>query len=106
MRSCQVDVSELGGRSIVTVEGLAREGALTAVQRAFVEVGAFQCGYCTPGMVISATGLLARNPAPSDGEIREAMEGNLCRCCGYARILRAVRRAAELSAAAPSHGAP
>jgi aerobic-type carbon monoxide dehydrogenase small subunit (CoxS/CutS family) len=97
VRSCQVDVADLGGRTVVTVEGLAPKGALNPVQRAFVELGAFQCGFCTPGMVVAATALLNRNPHPSEAEIREAMEGNLCRCCGYARILRAIHWAAELS---------
>lgn len=102
-RACQLPVAEVEGAMILTVEGLARDGALTDVQRAFVETGAFQCGFCTPGMVVRATGLLARNPHPSDGEIREALDGNLCRCGGYTRIREAVRRAAE--AAAPG-GSP
>lgn len=97
VRSCQVSVRDLEGLEVTTVEGLARDGRLNPVQRAFVELGAFQCGFCTPGMVVSATALLARNPVPSEEEIREAMEGNVCRCCGYPRILRAIERASELS---------
>ena len=98
VRSCQVDVGELDGATVVTVEGLREGGRLTAVQRAFAEVGAFQCGFCTPGMVVSSTALLRANRAPSDEEIRAALEGNICRCCGYARIVAAVHRAAELAA--------
>lgn len=99
VRSCQVDVGELDGADVVTIEGLREAGQLNAVQRAFAEVGAFQCGFCTPGMVVSATALLRANPRPSDPEIRTALEGNICRCCGYVRILAAVHRAAELAAA-------
>jgi aerobic-type carbon monoxide dehydrogenase small subunit (CoxS/CutS family) len=87
---------------VVTVEGLARDG-VSPVQRAFLEVGAFQCGFCTPGMVVGTTALLSRNSRPSDTEIRAALDGNLCRCCGYTRILEAVRRAATLSAEAQEH---
>jgi aerobic-type carbon monoxide dehydrogenase small subunit (CoxS/CutS family) len=104
VRSCQVRLHEVEGREATTVEGLARDGVLTPVQRAFVELGAFQCGYCTPGMVLAATGLLRANPMPSRAEIVSAMDGNLCRCGGYARILRAVERAAEL--ARTSNGGP
>lgn len=95
--SCQVPVGEADGGTVVTVEGLARGGALNPVQRAFLETGAFQCGYCTPGMVVRATALLEESPRPSDEEILEAMEGNLCRCGGYSRIVRAIRRAASLA---------
>ena len=95
--SCQVPVGELEGATVVTVEGLAAGGALTPVQRAFLEVGAFQCGFCTPGMVVRATALLAQIPSPSEEEILEEMEGNLCRCGGYSRILKAVRRVSELA---------
>ena len=95
--SCQVSATEADGAGVVTVEGLASAGALHPVQRAFLEVGAFQCGFCTPGMIVRAAALLDQVPGPSDEEILEAMEGNLCRCGGYSRILRAVRRAAELT---------
>lgn len=93
-RSCQVPVSELEGATVVTVEGLAAGGHLNAVQRAFAELGAFQCGFCTPGMVVRATALLDRRPHPTEAEVRAAMDPDLCRCGGYARILKAVRRAA------------
>ncbi len=100
--SCQVPVGEADGGTVVTVEGLAPGGVLNPVQRAFLELGAFQCGYCTPGMVVRATALLEQSPRPSDEEIVEGMEGNVCRCGAYSRIVRAVRRAAEL--AEPSGG--
>ncbi|HYA10853.1 MAG TPA: (2Fe-2S)-binding protein [Thermoplasmata archaeon] len=96
VRSCQVQVVDLDGASVVTVEGLRQGGRLNEVQRAFAELGAFQCGFCTPGMVVSATALLRENPRPTDAEIRSALDGNVCRCCGYSRILAAVRRASEL----------
>ena len=103
MPSCQVSIGEADGATVVTIEGLGTGSALTPVQRAFLEVGAFQCGFCTPGMVVQATALLAQNPDPSEEEIREEMEGNLCRCGGYSRIVRAVQRASEL-ARGPSRG--
>jgi carbon-monoxide dehydrogenase small subunit len=81
---------------VTTVEGLAENGVLNPVQRAFVEVGAFQCGFCTPGMVVRATALLRADPSPTRIAIREALEGNVCRCGGYAGILRAVERAVKL----------
>ena len=98
-RACQVPLTEVRDRSVTTVEGLAIDGSLNSVQRAFVELGAFQCGFCTPGMVVRATALLKAHPTPTDREIREALESNVCRCGGYARILRAVARASELSRA-------
>jgi carbon-monoxide dehydrogenase small subunit len=79
----------------VTVEGIANGGGLHEVQRAFVEAGAVQCGFCTPGLIVASHDLLSRNPRPSDAEIREALAGNLCRCTGYEKILDAVRIAAE-----------
>lgn len=97
VRACQVRIGEVGERAVTTVEGLAKDGVLNPVQRAFAEIGAFQCGFCTPGMVVSATALLRTNRSPSRVEIRKALEGNLCRCCGYTRILRAVERASELA---------
>jgi carbon-monoxide dehydrogenase small subunit len=80
---------------VTTVEGLAAGDRLHPVQQAFVDAGAVQCGFCTPGLVVAATDLLARSPSPSDDEIREALSGNLCRCTGYAKIFDAVRAAAE-----------
>ena len=92
--SCQLSIREVQAREVRTIEGLAASGDLHPVQRAFIEAGAMQCGYCVPGMVLTAVGLLARNPRPADAEIVAAMDGNLCRCCGYVNILKAVRIAA------------
>ena len=92
MNSCLLLTAEMEDRAITTIEGLAREGELTPVQKAFVHEGGIQCGYCTPGMVLSTTALIDRNPTPSVDEIKEALSGNLCRCTGYAGILRAVQR--------------
>jgi carbon-monoxide dehydrogenase small subunit len=93
--SCLVAAGQAEGREVVTVEGLAGEDELHPVQAAFLEAGAVQCGFCTPGLVVATHDLLARNPAPSDPEIREALAGNLCRCTGYEKILDAVRLAAS-----------
>ena len=92
--SCLVLAAQADGHEITTVEGLAEDGRLHRVQQAFVEAGAVQCGFCTPGLVVAAADLVDRNPAPSDDEIREALSGNLCRCTGYAKIVAAVRQAA------------
>ncbi len=96
VRSCVTPVGEVVGRSITTIEGLAEGDRLHPVQQAFIDEGAFQCGFCTPGMILASVSLLARNPRPSEGEIRAAMDGNLCRCGGYLRIFQAIRRAAQL----------
>ncbi len=96
VRACQTPLGEVVGRSVTTIEGLAHGEVLHPVQQAFVEAGAFQCGFCTPGMIIAAASLLARNPTPSDAEARAALDGNLCRCGGYLRILDAVHRASVL----------
>ncbi len=94
--SCLVLAAQAEGREVVTVEGIApREGELHEVQRAFVETGGVQCGFCTPGLIVASHDLLNRNPRPSDPEIREALAGNLCRCTGYEKIIDAVRLAAE-----------
>jgi aerobic carbon-monoxide dehydrogenase small subunit len=93
--SCLVLAAQAEGHEVVTVEGLAGVDGLHAVQEAFVEAGAVQCGFCTPGFVVAAADLLQRAPDPSDDEIREALSGNLCRCTGYAKIFDAVRLAAE-----------
>jgi carbon-monoxide dehydrogenase small subunit len=90
MNSCLVLAVELNGREITTVEGLAENGKLTPLQQAFSDLNAVQCGYCTPGMLMSATALLRRNPHPSETDIQEALVGNLCRCTGYQRIIDAV----------------
>ena len=92
MNSCLLLAAEMEGKAITTVEGLARNGELTPLQKAFVQEGAIQCGYCTPGMVVAATALLDKNPNPTMDEIKEALAGNLCRCTGYVGILRAVQR--------------
>jgi nicotinate dehydrogenase subunit A len=96
--SCKLPVSEVGSAAVTTLEGLSIEGELHPVQRAFIEQQAAQCGYCSNGMIISAAALLWKAPHPSDAQVREALEGNLCRCGSHPRILRAVRRAAELLA--------
>ena len=93
--SCLVLAGQAEGREVVTVEGLAPEGELSPVQTAFLEAGAVQCGFCTPGLIVATDDLLGRNPEPTDGEIREALAGNLCRCTGYEKILDAVRMAAS-----------
>jgi aerobic carbon-monoxide dehydrogenase small subunit len=93
--SCLVAAGQAEGREVVTVEGLAGEDELHPVQAAFLEAGAVQCGFCTPGLIVATHDLLARNPAPDDAEIREALAGNLCRCTGYEKILDAVRLAAS-----------
>ncbi len=96
VNSCLVPALEVKGAEVLTVEGLvAPDGGLDPVQEAFVELGAIQCGFCTPGMVMSAKALLMRNPRPSEQEIRTALEGNLCRCTGYHQIIEAVKAAAE-----------
>jgi aerobic carbon-monoxide dehydrogenase small subunit len=93
--ACLVLAAQAEGHEVVTVEGLAENGDLHRVQEAFVEAGAVQCGFCTPGLVVAAADLLARVPSPSDDEIRESLSGNLCRCTGYAKIIDAVRLAAD-----------
>ena len=93
--ACLVLAAQADGHEIRTVEGLAEGGRLHRVQQAFVEAGAVQCGFCTPGLVVAAADLLARSPSPSDDEIREALSGNHCRCTGYAKIVTAVRLAVD-----------
>jgi carbon-monoxide dehydrogenase small subunit len=95
VNSCLVLASRLDGCEVLTIEGLSTEGRLHPIQEAFLEEGAVQCGYCTPGMVMSAYDLLSRVPDPTDGQIRESISGNLCRCTGYAKQVRAIRLAAE-----------
>ncbi|GIV81994.1 MAG: (2Fe-2S)-binding protein [Anaerolineae bacterium] len=95
VNACLVLVGQADGRNVVTIEGLARDGQLHPLQRAFVEAGAVQCGFCTPGAILAAKALLDRDPQPSDEAIREAFSGNLCRCTGYSKMIAAVRRAAE-----------
>ena len=95
--SCLVLARQAEGRDVRTVEGLAPEGELGVVQQAFVDTGAVQCGFCTPGLVMATEDLLRRSPSPGDSEIREALAGNLCRCTGYEKILDAVRLASARS---------
>lgn len=92
--ACLTPVGDAAGKAILTIEGLASGGALHPVQKAFLEEHAFQCGYCTPGMILSTVALLREKPNPTDAEIAELMDGNLCRCCGYPRIFKAIHRAA------------
>jgi carbon-monoxide dehydrogenase small subunit len=92
--ACLVLAAQAEGHEVVTVEGLGEDGQLHRVQEAFAATGAVQCGFCTPGLVVATADLLARNPTPTDDEIREALSGNLCRCTGYAKIFDAVRLAA------------
>jgi len=93
--SCTVLAPQVAGRSVTTIEGLSINGELDRLQETFMEKGAVQCGYCTPGMILSAKALLMNNPNPSKEEIKTAVEGNLCRCTGYAKIVEAVEAAVE-----------
>jgi carbon-monoxide dehydrogenase small subunit len=95
VQSCQTAMDEVEGRKIETIEGLAQGRNLHPVQEAFVAAGAMQCGYCVPGMIMATLGLLRRNPSPTQAQIIEGLNGNLCRCCGYVNILKAVQRAAQ-----------
>jgi carbon-monoxide dehydrogenase small subunit len=95
VNSCMVFIGQVDGRAVVTIEGIAGSNELHPLQKAFVEAGAVQCGYCTPGAILSAKALLDRNPQPSETEIRESLSGNLCRCTGYTKMVAAVQLAAE-----------
>jgi len=95
VRSCLILAIATKGKQITTIEGLAKGGELHPLQKAFVDYGAIQCGFCTPGMILSACALLSENPTPSEEEIKEALAGNLCRCTGYTKILEAVRAVAR-----------
>ena len=94
VNSCLVLAQSVEGRDVVTIEGIAQNGMLHPIQKKFIEKWAFQCGYCTPGMIMSAKALLDRNPHPTEQEIREAIEGNLCRCTGYVKIVEAIQAVA------------
>jgi carbon-monoxide dehydrogenase small subunit len=95
VRSCQLSIGDAAGKNVVTIEGLAIKGKLHPVQEAFVKHDALQCGYCTPGMIMNAAGLLIKNPAPSVQEIKDGMENNLCRCGAHMRIIEAVQTASK-----------
>ena len=95
VNSCMVLAVECDGAEVLTVEGLTGNGELEKLQKSFIELNAIQCGFCTPGMLISAYALLQRNPNPSESEIRESLVGNLCRCTGYDRIIQAVQKAVK-----------
>jgi len=99
VNSCRIPVSRAEGKAVVTIEGVANGDELHPIQRAFLDEGAFQCGFCTAGMIVSAVELLERRPNPTDAEIIAGMNRNICRCCSYPSIVRAVRRAVELKGA-------
>jgi aerobic-type carbon monoxide dehydrogenase small subunit (CoxS/CutS family) len=101
VRACRTSVSAAAEKKITTVEGLEQNGQLHPVQEAFLRVEAFECGYCTPGMIMSAVALLNQNPSPSGDQIGDFMNGNICRCCTYPRIIEAVKQAAILSKEQP-----
>lgn len=104
--SCRISLAAAQGKKILTIEGLGREDGLDGMQQAFLDEEAMQCGYCVPGMILTAKALLDANPRPSQDEIIEALNGNLCRCCGYQRIVDAVKRAADgQSSKDPASGA-
>jgi len=98
VNSCMVLAAECDGATVLTVEGLAQEQRLAPVQEALIQEGGVQCGFCTPGVLISSYALLERNPSPDEDEIREALVGNLCRCTGYVRIVKGVKKAAKMQA--------
>ena len=100
VRSCLMLAVQAAGSEVTTIEGLAPDGGLGSLQQAMWDSHSFQCGFCTPGMVMAAIGVLAGNPDPSDREVREGLEGNLCRCTGYHNIVRAVQAAAQAGPAA------
>ncbi|MEM4724794.1 MAG: (2Fe-2S)-binding protein [Candidatus Hadarchaeum sp.] len=95
MTSCLVLAASAEGRKIVTIEGISSDGKLHPIQEAFIEEGAIQCGYCTPGMILTAKALLEKNPHPTEEEVRRAIDGNLCRCTGYVKIVKAILKASK-----------
>jgi aerobic carbon-monoxide dehydrogenase small subunit len=105
VNACLVLAIDADGSEVTTIEGLARRGELHPLQKAFLEEGAVQCGYCTPGMIVQAAALLKQNPAPTAAQIRVGLAGNLCRCTGYAKIVRAIAAAAPILAAKPKPAA-
>lgn len=106
VKSCTVLAAMAGGHEVRTVEGLERDGELDPVQQGFMECHGLQCGFCTPGMMMTARALLDRNPSPSESEIREAISGQICRCTGYATIVRSIRWAAAFEARAAGEDEP
>ena len=98
VKSCVTTLGAVGDRAVTTIEGLAQDGRLHPLQQAFLEEDAFQCGYCTPGMIMAGVALLTRSPQPNEADIRAGLNGNICRCGGYPDIVAAVRRAASASA--------
>ena len=106
MKACQLPASAAVGKRITTIEGLERDGRLHPLQQAFVDEGALQCGYCTPGMIMAGVALLRANTAPRPDEIRRAMEGNVCRCGTYPRIVAAIQRAAKGAEVSEKGGRP
>jgi len=101
VRSCRTALADVEGRQVTTIEGLARGGALHPLQQAFIDRGGFQCGYCTPGMIMNAYGLLQADPHPSREKVLDAMEGNICRCSAYKRILEAIESVARTEGGRP-----
>ena len=95
VRSCMIPVSDVEGKKVLTIEGLAKNGSLHPIQKSFMEMDALQCGYCTPGMIMNAYGLLLNNPEPSKKEVIEGMEENLCRCGAHNRIIEAIQKAGK-----------
>jgi aerobic-type carbon monoxide dehydrogenase small subunit (CoxS/CutS family) len=95
VRSCQLPIREVHGKEVITIEGLAKNGNLHPLQKAFIDHGALQCGFCTPGMIMNAYGLLLKNPKPTRDEIINGMEDNLCRCAAHKRIIQAIESVAE-----------
>jgi aerobic carbon-monoxide dehydrogenase small subunit len=100
VKSCSVLAMQAAGRSVTTVEGLAKGDERHPIQQAFIDCHGLQCGFCTPGMMMTAACLIARNPKPSEAEIQHALEGNICRCTGYVNIVAAVKQAADVMAGA------
>src|SRR5688572_25874409 len=96
VRSCTLQASSVGGKNITTVEGLQKNGSLHRVQQAFLKVDVFQCAYCAPGMIMSAVSLLEKNPKPSSQDITQAMQGNVCRCGTYPRVVKAIQEASKI----------
>ncbi|MCL5039065.1 MAG: (2Fe-2S)-binding protein [Firmicutes bacterium] len=101
--ACLTLISQAEGHAVTTIEGLAKGEQLDPLQEAFIEEGAIQCGYCTPGMILSAKALLRKNPSPTQEEIKTAIAGNLCRCTGYVKIIKAVQKAGRRSAEVAAH---